>query len=563
MGDLDLKRLKAYGDSFVKKLIYSNKASYSEFISTLIESSSDIDIKDYEYYFPQQIRFLDVVEAISDDNLKSFCVSLYGSIVSNEILEIPFTPSSASKKFTSKENKKFGFVMHIEVSFIQKGEDEIDIMFVDLISNFYKTDSDAFSEWSIIKDRIIESKKNTSKSRNSNLLEKIDAIEIAEDLMKSIGEDIDDDLFLEKVEMLQKVANVKYIQKVFYEYNSVSKITNQPVLMNKSNTIFLTKEQVVGLISDLSSKYRKRIENTRTGNIANQFKANNYIVPIVFGNTERGHADPNSFEIVLPKLGDWRTGYKDLYTSEVVFHEFAHVIDFGRKSTIFGKATFDVHRHDFVDILDEILLEYKDWINKNYNPQLMRDMIINMSSWLNDFNVNYEERIKSIKQQEQNRLSAIKEDEQKSKESKGVTENSYPINILFENSNDLILKYLLKSIESSLSKSNPDYLKKNLLSIRIKILDFMDGINDSITLNKSEITDLVRDLESYDAMSYVKQNNLSDKNFESTSVIKEFKTNLEALSTNKTPAKTKKEKIVIEDYKIEKLDDLLSKLKSL
>ena len=55
-----------------------------------------------------------------------------------------------------------------------------------------------------------------------------------------------------------------------------------------------------------------------------------------------------------------------------------------------------------------------------------------------------------------------------------------------------------------------------LIISSVNILNFMDGINDTIILNKSEITDLVRDLESYDAMSYVKQNNLSDKNFEST-----------------------------------------------
>ena len=120
--------------------------------------------------------------------------------------------------------------------------------------------------------------------------------------MNSIGEEIEEDLFLEKVIMLQKVANVKNPKRVAYEYGSVADITNQPVLMNKSLSIFLTKQQVLGLVQDLSQRYKDIILSIRSYNVHNLFKENNYVVPLVFGKTERGHADSYNFKIVLPKL---------------------------------------------------------------------------------------------------------------------------------------------------------------------------------------------------------------------------------------------------------------------
>ena len=119
MGNLDLKRLKAFGDAFVRKLIFNSDASSSEFMQILIqlskENSVEINIQDYEYYLPQNIRFLDIK---STDNLETFSVSFYGSILSENGFEVPYIDSSsASKKFESKPNKKFGVITHIEVSY--------------------------------------------------------------------------------------------------------------------------------------------------------------------------------------------------------------------------------------------------------------------------------------------------------------------------------------------------------------------------------------------------------------------------------------------------------------
>jgi hypothetical protein len=195
MANLDLKRLKAYGDAFIHKLILNSNASSTQFMQILIELSKEnmasINIQDYEYYQPENIRFLDVKNANGSD---TFSVSFYGSIMSENGFEVPYIDSSSSsKKFESKPNKKFGVITHIEVSYNSLGDNEIDIISVNLISNFFKTESDALSEWKTLKERINQSKIIASVSPNANLLEKIDAIEMAEDLMNSIGEEIEDD----------------------------------------------------------------------------------------------------------------------------------------------------------------------------------------------------------------------------------------------------------------------------------------------------------------------------------------------------------------------------------
>ena len=564
MGNLDLKRLKAFGDAFVRKLIFNSDASSSEFMQILIqlskENSVEINIQDYEYYLPQNIRFLDIK---STDNLETFSVSFYGSILSENGFEVPYIDSSsASKKFESKPNKKFGVITHIEVSYKIIGDDEIDVMSVNSISNFFKTESDALSEWKITKERIIQSKIIASVSPNSNLLEKIDAIEMAEDLMNSMGEEIEDDLFLEKVVMLQKVANIKTPKRVAYEYGSVAQITKLPVLMNKSLSIFLTKEQVLGLVQDLSKRYKDIILSIRAYNVHNLFKSNNNVVPLVFGKTERGHADSYSFKIVLPKLGDWRTGYKNVYTAELVFHEFAHILDSGREKTIRGKATFDVHRHDFVNIFEKILLDYKDYINEKYSIQMFRDMILNLDSWMDEFKVNYEKRVESIKLQEKNRRVTLEQDKRDDSYNVGITDNSFPLNIILKDYKEEKLNFLLFCLENTLNKSIPDYRKSSLLKARIKVLDAIDKIDETLIFDKQEIMEIKNSIIESDTNSWI-----STQPFEEQVIlldpIKDFKNNVKDLAENNLKVVEKpKENLVIEDYDFDPMGNYLDELNS-
>jgi len=564
MGDLDLKRLKTYGDAFIRKLITNTNSNHSQFMSLIVslikENLITINIQDFEYYLPQNIRFLDI---IPNKDLDTFSISFYGSVLSQNGFEVPFIDSSsASKIFQSKPNKKFGVITHIEVSYKQINQDEIDILSVNSTSNFFKTESDALSEWKVTKERINQSKVIASVSPNSNLLEKIDAIEVAEDLMMSIGEEIDEDLFIEKVILLQKVANIPYPKRVAYEYGSVADITNQPVLMNKALSIFLTKEQVLGLVQDLSQRYKNLILSIRANNVHNLFKENNYVVPLVFGKTERGHADSLNFKIVLPKLGDWRTGYRDLYTAELVFHEFSHILDSGRKKRIAGKGTFDVHRHDFVDIFEKVLLDYKDFINEKYSIQMFREVILNLESWISEFRMTYEQRIKSIKLQEKNRRESLDENKKQELDSFGISENSYPLEIILKDYRTEKLNFLLFCLDKTLNKNIPDYRKSNLLKARIKVLDAIDGIDGQLIFNKDEITEIKNSIIESDINSWV-YNQPQEEQLKLLNPIKDFKDKVKDLAENNLKVVEKpKESLVIEDYDIDPMQDYLEGLNS-
>jgi len=561
MKQINLNDLENKGSEFVKKVITnSNQLNSSDFLKRIIDLIKkdiiEIDIQEFQYYLPKQIRFIDSNKIISDK--ETFGLSVFGSVVLNENMSIPLLDSEDN--FISFEDKKFNFILHLEVSYNQLGKNEIDVINIYTFGYYYESEKESYKEWETIRQMITDAKKIDEISPNSKLLEKIDTIEVAEDLMRSIGEDIDEDLFLEKVILLQKVADIKDFKTVFYEYGSVSKITNQPVLMNKAFSIFLTKEQVVGLIADLSDRYRKIIENIRAENIYNLFKANNYIVPIVFGKTERGHADSTNFEIVLPKLGDWRTGYRDLYTAELVFHEFSHILDSGRRMTQRNKATFDVHRHDFVELFDMVLVDYKEWINKNYNPQLMRDMILYLKNWITEFKVGYDSRINAIKKQEKTRMLSIQEDEDEIKQNLGISKNSFPIDILLENDKEEKLKFMLFALERDMNKSMADNFKRSLLNARIKILDFQDDIEPKIILDKQELDTLLKSLENTEINSYIRDRSLDD-GIKIMNLTKDFKNKLQMLSDNKLPFEKKKETIVIEDYPMDDIQDFLSTLK--
>ena len=561
MKQINLNDLENKGSEFVKKVITnSNQLNSSDFLKRIIDlikkNIVEIDIQEFQYYLPKQIRFIDSNKIISDK--QTFGLSVFGSVLLNENMSIPLLDSEDN--FVSFDAKKFNLILHLEVSYNQVDKNEIDVINIYTFGYYYESEKESYKEWETIKQMIIDAKKIDEISPNSNLLEKIDTIEVAEDLMRSIGEDIDEDLFLEKVILLQKVADIKDYKTVFYEYGSVSKITKQPVLMNKAFSIFLTKEQVVGLIADLSDKYRKIIENIRAENIHNLFKANDYVVPIVFGKTERGHADSTKFEIVLPKLGDWRTGYRDLYTAELVFHEFSHILDSGRRMTERNKATFDVHRHDFVELFDMVLVDYKEWINKNYNPQLMRDMILYLKNWITEFKVGYDSRINAIKKQEKTRMLSIQEDEDEIKENLGISKNSFPIDILLENDKEEKLKFMLFALERDMDKSMADNFKRSLLNARIKILDFQDNIEPKIILDKQELETLLKSLENTETNLYIRDRSLDD-GIKIMNLTKDFKNKLQMLSENKLPFEKKKETIVIEDYPMDDIQDFLSTLK--
>jgi hypothetical protein len=133
----------------------------------------------------------------------------------------------------------------------------------------------------------------------------IDKKQLLADIIEIEGREvkgsIDESLYLKKIEMICLLSG-RDIERVWGEYSIVQQITKQPVLMNKAMSIPLTKNEVSLLIDDLTLKYKMHLKA-------------NYIekVNLVFSTSIRGHAKEISKEIVLPRLGDWRFGYKDVY----------------------------------------------------------------------------------------------------------------------------------------------------------------------------------------------------------------------------------------------------------
>jgi hypothetical protein len=265
---------------------------------------------------------------------------------------------------------------------------------------------------------------------------------------------IDESLYLKKIEMLCLLSG-RDVEKVWGEYSIVQQITKQPVLMNKAMSIPLTKNEVSMLIDDLTLKYKMQLK-------ANKIEK----VNLVFSTSIRGHAKEISKEIVLPRLGDWRFGYKDVYSAELVFHEFAHLLDYGRvKVQKYGKT--DIHKHDFVRILDKMLEVYSKFIEQKYTPSRQREQILNNSDLLVNFHVNREEIEEKEKEQDIKQLEDKNEQIKNIFSEAGVSEDNFPIHLLLKEDGENKLNYLEFAI-ANYEKSTPISLplKDNIKLLR-------------------------------------------------------------------------------------------------
>jgi len=288
---------------------------------------------------------------------------------------------------------------------------------------------------------------------------------------------IDESLYLKKIEMLCLLSG-RDVERVWGEYSIVQQITKQPVLMNKAMSIPLTKNEVSLLIDDLTLKYKM------------QLKAN-YIekVNLVFSTNIRGHAKSISKEIVLPRLGDWRFGYKDVYSAELIFHEFSHLLDYGRiKVQKYGKA--DIHKHDFVRILDKMLETYSKFIEGKYIPSRQREQILNNSELLVDFHSNRADIEAKDKEQELKQIAEKNEQIKNILSEAGISEDNFPIHLLLKEDAENKLNYLEFAI-ANYEKSVPIslQLRDNIKSLRENL------IAEKSNLNKVQINLLVSALD--------------------------------------------------------------------
>jgi len=340
---------------------------------------------------------------------------------------------------------------------------------------------------------------------------------------------IDESLYLKKIEMLCLLAD-RDVERVWGEYNIVQQITKQPVLMNKAMSIPLTKNEVGLLIEDLTLKYKM------------QLKANNIEkVNLVFSTSIRGHAKEISKEIVLPRLGDWRFGYKDVYSAELVFHEFSHLLDYGRvKVQKYGKT--DIHKHDFVRILDKMLEMYSKFIEGKYIPSRQREQILNNSNLLVDFHINREEIEAQDKEQELKQLAEKKQEMKTMLSEAGVSEDNFPIHLLLKEERENKLNYLefaIANYEKSTPVSLP--LKENIKLLRENLS------SEKSNLNKVQINLLISALDKSKLNDYLIKLPLMLQ-LKSASILRKFSDEVRELSRGKISSLEAKDSFKIRTY---------------
>lgn len=338
-----------------------------------------------------------------------------------------------------------------------------------------------------------------------------DIIEIENKETKGL---IDESLYLKKIEMLCLLSG-RDINRVWGEYSIVEQITKQPVLMNKAMSIPLTKNEVALLMDDLTLKYKMELK-------ANKIEK----VNLVFSTSIRGHAKEISKEIVLPRLGDWRFGYKDVYSAELIFHEFSHLLDYGRvKVQKYGKT--DIHKHDFVRILDRMLEKYSKFIEGKYIPSRQREQILSNSELLVDFHVNREDIEEKDKEQELIKIAEKNEEIKNILLEVGISEDNFPIHLLVQEDGENKLNYLefaIANYEKTTPMSLP--LKENIKLLRDNLS------SEKSTLNKIQINLLVSALDKLKLNDYLIKLPLMQQ-LKSASLLRKFSEEVRELSNGK------------------------------
>ena len=324
---------------------------------------------------------------------------------------------------------------------------------------------------------------------------------------------IEESLYLKKIEMLCLLSG-RDIDRVWGEYSLVQQITKQPVLMNKAMSIPLTKNEVSLLINDLTLKYKMELK-------ANKIEK----VNLVFSTSIRGHAKEVSKEIVLPRLGDWRFGYKNVYSAELVFHEFAHLLDYGRiKVQKYGKT--DIHKHDFVRILDKMLESYSKFIEEKYIPSRQREQILNNSELLVDFHANREEIEAEDKEEELKQIAEKNEQIKNTLSEVGLAEDNFPIHLLLQEDKENklnFLEFVIANYEKSIVMSLP--LKENIKLLR-------ENLSSESNLNKNQINILVSALDKSKLNDYLLTLPLMQQ-LKSATLLRKFSDEVRELSKGK------------------------------
>lgn len=511
----EIKILKNSSNKLLNALFQqANEFIYtsSDLVLRVASGESTLITNEIVWYFPFQAQLFDV-----DDIENTICFITQCTISNASEMHHCFISGYLKYESISDE------VINLKTN----GEE--DCIF---IVNFKSSDSSTSIRKIFIdfKERLDNQLKFVNQSRDNNeYLEKVMSIEDLEDLDLA-----DEKIYIQKIKLLQQIATggrlkEDEIQRVWGEYSIVSQITTQPILMNKATSIRLSKEGVQDLMDSLNEKYKERVKR-----IVSSGK-----IKLLFSPTLRGHHSGARHEIVLSKLGDWRFGYMDNYCAETIFHEFAHALDVVRPKH-FKSGKSDVHKHDFVRVLDMILLDYADFINSNYSPINQREQILTNNQKLIDFYAVKDELEEKIRKEERIERQLKEEKQSEIYSSIGLTNDNFPIHaILGDNANRKLeyLKYAIEQYKDYLNKSNrPIY---NSLSAELN--------SDSINLNKEEIELLVQAVKKVSRNNFVYALPFGEQ-LNAGSYISDFQNQLIDLSQGKLKGLEIDDKIRVRSY---------------
>jgi hypothetical protein len=309
--------------------------------------------------------------------------------------------------------------------------------------------------------------------------------------------DYDDDQFMNWLHDLQKIHGLSD-KRVWGEYDVVSALTNQPVLMAKSMAIQLNMEQSASLIANLSVRYKAKL-NALVGKKKQLLRANNGLVPIHFSTNDRGHANPNLFEINLPNVGDWRCGYNQRWSAELIFHEFSHVLDFNNMTY----SNITAHRQDFVNILDGVLVDYRDWIDRYYDKESHEKQFANFHGMTGDYHADKErfrdEATKAIKGKAERRI----EEGKKAQEELGLSDNNYPLGVLIND--DVQLDYLIYAVKNMKATTGEQF------KMRTSLVSLLDSERMDAVLDNEQIAKIYTALDESNRNDFVRQLSFSSQ----------------------------------------------------
>lgn len=487
-----------------KTKIYSNYEDYLVIANNIINNKGYLE--DLNWFYPFQSK---IIDAPNENNVICF---LAKGVVVSEI--------------------RYNYFITGYIYFEKIDETEVvinsNLPHSIIITNAIYRSSDINSVYSVVYNELKSDLNLASSNKMNNFyLEQIQSIEDLESI-----DLCSDETYLEKIRLLCLLVNNK-TERVWGEYSIVSQITKEPVLMNKATSIPLNSmDEVFELIDDLNKKYSSRLKlvDARTK------------VKLMFSTDLRGHAENRNFQIVLSKLGDWRFGYDFKWCAETIFHEFAHCLDFGRGIATSGK--YDIHKHDFVQILDAILVDYKDWILSKYSPEKQREQILSNNEKIALFYKNKPQIERQLYKEEKQQKKEASEKRKNIYEEIGMNENSFPIWYLLKEEPKMKIDF----IEFAL-KNNKN-IKPITSNIRNKILEKLK--TDKPILNKEEMLLLESSLlgakNSYsNSLDFVTQ-------LKSLKIIPPFVIELENLANGKIKSFEEENKFRVRTY--EESDDL-------